>query len=106
VSDTRISKARPLVAKSLEALSQSGLDLMAAIASGKPITDDQAALVKIALKAAGEPNAAAVEFPFLRSIRLLAAAAADPGRRATMPPGEWKRSIEAAAQPPKSSATP
>ncbi|MEO7699052.1 MAG: family 20 glycosylhydrolase [Opitutus sp.] len=96
---TRISEARPGVARNLAQLGRAGLELVTALTSGKPLPADRQKAVQELLTTAAVPTAAAVEFPFLNSLRELGAAAAAPAERTTLPQAAWRTKIESAAQP-------
>lgn len=80
---------RVRVAGSLRDLSRTGREAIAFLISGTPAPSAWQDAAHRTLEAA-KPNAAAVEFPFLPSLRLLVAAAADPALRDRLPRAEWR----------------
>jgi hexosaminidase len=95
------AQGRVRTAHALAELGRLGGEAIDALLTGKPAPTDWGARARQTL-AAAEPNAAAVEFPFLPQLRLLAAAATiDPAARTALPRAEWRRQLETAYPAPK-----
>lgn len=75
------------------------------LVSGTPLEEAQLSADMAALDVAGAYNESATEFPAIRSIRLLVAAAARHQSAAGMKPGEWRALVQATAFPPGSFAS-
>jgi hexosaminidase len=99
-ANTAVAQARVGVARSLAAISRAGVDSIAALTSGHALTPEQRAAIFSALDEAARPTAAAVEFPSLPTLRLLAAAATDPERRAQSSREDWQHELRSLAFPP------
>jgi hypothetical protein len=70
------------------------MDAIESLANNRPLAPAQLASASATLEAAAQPTAAAVEFPILPTLRLLVAAASEPGRRAELSRDAWRRQLE------------
>ncbi len=97
---TPVAQARRRTADSLAAISRIGIEAVAALTTGAPLTAERRGAALAALDAAAQPTAAAVAFPSLPALRLLVAAASEPGGRQALPRDAWRLHLKAVAFPP------
>jgi hexosaminidase len=71
----------------------------ASLATGTPLTEAALSADLAKLDHAGQPNASATELPVLKSIRLLAVAAAKQASRPGLPDPQWKALVDSIAFP-------
>ncbi len=76
-----------------------GVEAVSALASGDPLAGASLAAGLAALDRAAEPNESATELPALKSVRLLAAAAALQGRRQSLSDDQWRMLVISTASP-------
>ena len=79
-SATPVAQGRAEMARSLAAICRIGREAIQALISGRTVADDWRLTAVAILDHADQPNAAAVEFPFLQSLRQLVTTAAKPAR--------------------------
>lgn len=85
-------QGRAQIARSLQELGSAGAEAIAALLAGKPRSPEWLEAATRAIAGAG-PNAAAVEFPFLPSLRLLLNAAGNPAMRSSLPRETWRARV-------------
>jgi len=95
-----VAQARTGTARTLVAISQVGIDAIAALLKGAPLAPDRLAAAKATLDEAARPTAAAVEFPALVSLRVLVTAATEPQARHEMSRAAWKEHLHSLLPPP------
>lgn len=89
------------MARTLAELCRLGDEAVTTLLAGRRQSADWAAAAAKAI-AAAEPNAAAVEFPFLPSLRLLAGAAvSEPVERDALPRAVWRDRLGKALPTPR-----
>ena len=93
----RLAEAATVVA-SLDEATHVGDAALQSLASGRAPASDWLATQLAALDRAAVPHAA-VEQPAIASIRLLAVAAAEQTKRASLPPDAWREHLQSLAQP-------
>jgi hexosaminidase len=105
VADNLAGKAPALkdaviVAQALADISVVGQDAVQALLAGRTPGDDWIRMGCGKLLRAKELGPAAVEFPIVPSLQLLVAAAAEQGKRNTLPPETWRQYLRTIALPP------
>ena len=97
--DDPVAQGRVSAAHTLADVSRAGMTAIEALQSHRALKPDQQAHARATLDSAAQPTAAAVEFPFLSSLRLLVAAASAPDEREQLPRDAWKAALEKRAHP-------
>ena len=75
------------------------MEALGSIASGVPLADPRLAAGLAVLDRAAEPNESATELPALKSMRLLAAAAARQAGRKGLSDDQWRMLVISTASP-------
>ncbi len=88
------------VAKGLVDACAAGAAALGSIESATPLAPGPLADARAALDRAAQPNASATELPILRPLRVLVAAAASQGERASLSDDAWRARVDARAFPP------
>jgi hexosaminidase len=100
-----VAQGRVRTAKTLAALSQTGIEAIQALVTGTPLAPGRRAAAQAILAEAAQPTAAAVEFPSLPAFQVLVAAATEPRLRAELSRDAWRQHLREVISPPAPAAT-